>query len=840
MAETFAALTVRELDAQADEFEDLVVRGMREVMRQAIDYALRAEGVIVAAAGDEPPDDPQGFIAFIIQLWQDFVDAVLLPFLARSMEGTSAEQLSGYVNAFFGATLTAQEAAYADAFVNQRLDTERYLAQARNRLVGVGDVLWEDARQELSTGINEGDSVDQLAKRVMGAVGVAEPRARTIARTESNSAANAIVDQTNRSVSSMFGVTGGIRKEWSATHDLRTRPSHVAADGQVVEVDAPFTVGNASLQFPADPAGPPGETINCRCTTLTVISDEVIIMANDALGAFEADESGALTAAANQEEEVPYDIVRGGGDCADSEWAVVKQGSGESVGCHDTEESAQAQVAAIMASEDADESAAPTGASASTSGFQVTPVEQPVETSSDDSGRFVPWSGVIALEGTPTGDGREFAHGALTWAELPVPLGWMYERSHGGMPTDKVTNVGMIDTIERGEGGLIVATGRIDLMTERGWSVAQMMGTRQDPGSLAGISIDADDPDDPQGMNVEYVFPEECPLTESGAPDLDAAYEEGDDLDLKCMMPSKMVFHSGRIRAATLVDIPAFVEARIFLDEPLDDDNENELHDVVPVEDGEDDVIVAAAYTMTLHDIPPASWFDEPTDEPEIGAITVTDEGRIFGYLAPAHVAHRGIRNKRVEVPMKNVDYGIWMNRATIADDGHGGFTRVATGPITMDCGHAPMSNRVTGAARRAHYDNSCSVVATARVGENSRGVWIAGALLPDVTPEQVRRMMALQLSGDWGPHREKPGKRELAGALLVPVPGYPKRSFSTMSIRNGFIQRVTVPLRFARTVSRDVTKTFGVREAADRIARSVGLDRESRVHKMAQKVKGE
>jgi hypothetical protein len=173
------------------------------------------------------------------------------------------------------------------------------------------------------------------------------------------------------------------------------------------------------------------------------------------------------------------------------------------------------------------------------------------------------------------------------------------------------------------------------------------------------------------------------------------------------------------------------------------------------------------------------------------------------------------------------------MNRVTLADDGRGSYTRVATGPITMDCGHATASPHVVGAARREHYDNSCSIVATVRVGENSRGVWISGAVLPDVTPDQVRRMMACQLSGDWGPHREKPGKRELAGALLVPVPGFPKRSNAFMSMKAGQLEHVTVPVRFGRIVEPQ-TLSFNADAAAERIAASIGRDRASRVHSFA------
>lgn len=44
---------------------------------------------------------------------------------------------------------------------------------------------------------------------------------------------------------------------------------------------------------------------------------------------------------------MPYEIRKGGGSCAKSQWAVVKKADGESVGCHDTRDSALAQLAAL-------------------------------------------------------------------------------------------------------------------------------------------------------------------------------------------------------------------------------------------------------------------------------------------------------------------------------------------------------------------------------------------------------------------------------------------------------------------------------------------------------------
>lgn len=769
--------SIEELEAAAEEYEALVVAGLAIVIAEVVAQLEEGSTATLTTAA----------VDLITALWNEYVDAKLLPALSASMMiafEESSRALSG---------------ALGDLpFLDEPLDTQRYLAQARNRLVGIGNELWFNARTGIAEGLAAGEDMPTIAARVRNAAGVTEPRARVIARTESHGARNTVNAASVRRAASAFGSPSAFARRWQAAEDERTRQTHRDADGQTVPLSEPFTVGRASLDFPGDPSGPPEEVINCRCTTITIIDVAALNLPASTI---------TLNAAAYQIEdsEMPWSIAEGDERCDAGEFAVVKDEDNELEGCHATREDAEAQIAALYASETGD---------ADTAAMPAT------------MRNTVPWSGVLVVEGSPTGDGRQFAAGALTWpqlgetASLEIPLGWMYERSHGGMSTDKVVNVGRIDTITR-NGNELHGTGVLNLDTEWGRKAAQQMGTRDDPGFLAGVSIDADDPTDPRGLDIEYVFPDSCALEDEPIDD-----EDPIAVDMACMVPELEIYHSGRIRAATLVDIPAYVEARLYLDQPVPEGTQVDA-------DAVDMPVVASSFTMEIPDLPPAAWFDEPRDEPEIGAITVTDDGRIFGYLAPKHVAHRGIRDKRVTVPMGNVDYGIWMNRVTLADDGKGGFTRVATGPITMDCGHATASPRVVGAARRDHYDNSCSIVATVRVGENSRGVWISGAVLPDVTPDQVRRMMACQLSGDWGPHREKPGKRELAGALLVPVPGFPKRSNAFMSMKAGELDRVTVPLRFGRVVPSE-TMSFGADAAAERIAASIGRDRMSRVRAFA------
>lgn len=84
-------------------------------------------------------------------------------------------------------------------------------------------------------------------------------RATLIARTEATGAANfgAFTALTEEGVAT---------KKWMATDDVRTRPTHSAADAQKVNMAQPFIVGLSLLQYPGDPAGPASEVANCRCT----------------------------------------------------------------------------------------------------------------------------------------------------------------------------------------------------------------------------------------------------------------------------------------------------------------------------------------------------------------------------------------------------------------------------------------------------------------------------------------------------------------------------------------------------------------------------------------------
>lgn len=153
-------------------------------------------------------------------------------------------------------------------FTSENSAAVNQLANATNRLVGVGDDLWANARSELTLGMQQGESIPNLAKRVEGAIDTTKGRATTIARTQIVSASNA------GSIAYMRSTGETARKQWLATGDARTRLSHQEADGQDVGLDEAFSVGGDDLDCPGDESGSPEEVINCRCTMTYSLNDD--------------------------------------------------------------------------------------------------------------------------------------------------------------------------------------------------------------------------------------------------------------------------------------------------------------------------------------------------------------------------------------------------------------------------------------------------------------------------------------------------------------------------------------------------------------------------------------
>lgn len=115
----------------------------------------------------------------------------------------------------------------------------------------------------IAQGVLQGESIPQVAKRLQAVTGMDERAAIRNARTAMTCAQNAgRMDAANRMAEK--GVK--VKKGWLATLDSRTRDSHIMCDGEIVELDKPFSNG---LMYPADAGGKPEEVYNCRCRLTT-------------------------------------------------------------------------------------------------------------------------------------------------------------------------------------------------------------------------------------------------------------------------------------------------------------------------------------------------------------------------------------------------------------------------------------------------------------------------------------------------------------------------------------------------------------------------------------------
>lgn len=376
---------------------------------------------------------------------------------------------------------------------------------------------------------------------------------------------------------------------------------------------------------------------------------------------------------------------------------------------------------------------------------QVDLVTETPSPSAEDSTLPQAWSGVIGVENLLTGDGRLIEDGALEWA-TPLPLRFVLEDIGGH---EGAIVVGRILEIWRGDEGKVMASGDFDLGSEAGREAARLVGSEM----LNGVSMDLD------SVAFEVRVAKELYDEVMGDPQLIEEDElaekkletddEGRVIVAKLSANEEiMVTTSARVRAATLVSVPAFIDAKVFSAEPAT---------------RAEDPLVASAAPIE----PPKDWFfkseaDGPT------ALTITDDGQVYGHLATwdtCHIADPSGAGVCVMAPKNSSGYAYFHTGAVKTSEG----PLVPTGTIRFHTKHA--STRSNASDASAHYDNTGLAGADIHAIDGVHGIWVSGALRPNVTAEQIRELRAAPLSGDW---RYVEGKLELVGALSVNVPGFP------------------------------------------------------------------
>lgn len=369
------------------------------------------------------------------------------------------------------------------------------------------------------------------------------------------------------------------------------------------------------------------------------------------------------------------------------------------------------------------------------------------------------WEGILAVENEETGDGRMMEAGAIRWDNLPVPFRWA--REDNGQHMGAVV-VGRIDEVWR-EGNNIMGRGVFDAGSDEGIEAARQVGQ----GLTTGVSVDLDD--------VDFEIRVDRELFEEGIPEEPELDEDGREIVIGVDAHEEvMVTLDARLRAATMVATPAFVGARIALIEET------------PVEPEADAVAASGARVLTagaaaVGTRPPSQWFDNPGLSAPT-PITVTDDGRIYGHLAPWGTCHTGYSHECVTAPHSESGYAYFRTGTVRTSDGKD----VPAGRITLDTLHA--GRRLSATDTAAHYEHTGMAVADVAAGEDEHGIWVAGSVRPGLSDEQLRVLRASPLSGDW---RRIGGRLELVAALAVNSGGFP---VARGLVASGSVQSLQVP----------------------------------------------
>lgn len=115
---------------------------------------------------------------------------------------------------------------------------------------------------QVSRGISTGQTHEQIARLISGETNIGYNNAVRIARTEGHR----IQVQSSMDAGEAAKERGAdVLKQWDSTLDGDTRPAHKKVDGEIREMDEPFSNG---LMFPGDPNGGAGQVVNCRCALL--------------------------------------------------------------------------------------------------------------------------------------------------------------------------------------------------------------------------------------------------------------------------------------------------------------------------------------------------------------------------------------------------------------------------------------------------------------------------------------------------------------------------------------------------------------------------------------------
>lgn len=365
-----------------------------------------------------------------------------------------------------------------------------------------------------------------------------------------------------------------------------------------------------------------------------------------------------------------------------------------------------------------------------------------------------------------TGDGRRFKTGAIELASTPFPFEWVQSREGGH---DGAVTVGAVHAAE---------IQSVKYALEQGWATPDEIkaaGLSKDDVGIWALGVMFDDVDREELPTLAENVAHSMHLIGEGvlgpSVDLDSfeglAVKEGTDEEITWEMIEEheesgeelkveLLITAGRVRAATLVSIPAFAETP----RPL----------ALFTDEAEDDAETAANTASLIASMaappvaPPATAFEIPA---LTGPTPITfdwERGVVFGHIGLAGTCHTGFADVCVTLPEEPEDFP-WFNRYPVETD-DGGLTWA--GRLTVGGHHADLSLTASGAM--AVHDGKI-LAAHVRAARDAFGIVVAGPINPGLDERTKNILSRRKVSGDW---RETPTGLSLV-ELLALAPG-PRR----------------------------------------------------------------
>jgi hypothetical protein len=388
---------------------------------------------------------------------------------------------------------------------------------------------------------------------------------------------------------------------------------------------------------------------------------------------------------------------------------------------------------------------------------------------------------MLAPINASTGDGRRFATGGISLADLPMPFEWVRQREGGH---DGAVQVGAVQEAA-------VLTVKQALADE--WvSPEAAKGMDPDAQAVWARGVMFDDVDRETMPRLAEDVAESMHLATNGTlgPSVDLDSFEatpvmaGSDEPLTWEMVEEymeandgaepaieLLISQGRVRAATLVSIPAFAEtSRPF---ELIESEETEASAEV------DTLALVASVQAMARPLPSVGLFTLPELDGPTPITWDWETGRVYGHIATWATCHVGYEGVCVTPPEEDASYS-WFNRFTV-ETAEG--DQITAGRITVGGRHAGLA--LGAGATMTEYDSK-TTAAHVRAYPDLYGIVVSGAIEPGLSASDRTVLERRKVSGDW---REIGGQLSLVEILALSPgprahsePGFPVETHS----RNG------------------------------------------------------